>query len=127
MNMYHVTCDKNKKILKANVENISQKIEAAFNISMEDKFLQYFYQDFEDWVDLDSDIPEKAKLRVVFTATGKNNLQNIFWLMKICSYQSHMLPLFNFTNFNYCFQYGLIVVRLNTFAVSLDYCFDKII
>ena len=48
MNMYHVTCDKNKKIVKANVENISQKIEAAFNISMEDKFLQYFDQDFED-------------------------------------------------------------------------------
>ena len=78
MNMYHVTCDENKKIVKANVENIGEKIEAAFNISMEDKFLQYFNQDFEDWVDLDSEIPEKAKLRVVFTGTGKNNLQNIF-------------------------------------------------
>ena len=78
MNLYHVTCDTNKKIIKANVENISQKIEAAFNISMEDKFFQYFNHNFEDLVDLDSDIPEKAKLWIVFTGTGKNNLQNIF-------------------------------------------------
>ena len=50
MNMYHVTCDKNKKNKKANVENISEKIETAFNISIEDEFLQYFNQDFQDWV-----------------------------------------------------------------------------
>ena len=38
MNMYHVTCDKTKKIVKANVDNISEKI-ADFNISIENKFL----------------------------------------------------------------------------------------
>ena len=78
MNTYHVTCGKNKKIVEATVENITEKIEAAFNISMEDKFLQYFNEDFQEWVDVNSEIPEKAKLRVVFTDTGKNNLQNIF-------------------------------------------------
>ena len=36
--------------------------------------------------DSDSEISEKAKLRVLLTGTGKNNLQNIFKLMKICSY-----------------------------------------
>ena len=52
MNMYHVTCDKNKKIVKANVDNISKKIEADFNISIEDKFLKYFNENFYDWVGL---------------------------------------------------------------------------
>ena len=50
MNMYHVTCDKNKKIVKVNVENISEKIEAAFYIYIEDTFLQYFNQNFQDRV-----------------------------------------------------------------------------
>ena len=52
MTMYHVTCDKNKKIVKANVDNISKKIEADFNISIEDKFLKYFNEDFHDWFGL---------------------------------------------------------------------------
>ena len=50
MNMYHVTCDQNKKIVKVNVDNISKKIEADFNISIKDKFLNYFNENFHDWV-----------------------------------------------------------------------------
>ena len=40
MNIYHVTCDKNKKIVKANIENICEKIEAAFYICIEKNFFR---------------------------------------------------------------------------------------
>ena len=73
MNVYHVTFNKSKKIVKADAQFVHKKVEAAFNISMEDKLLQYFDQDFEDWVDVGSELPNKAKLRVISIRTGKKN------------------------------------------------------
>ena len=63
-------------------------------------------------LDSDSEISEKAKLRVLFTGTGKNNLQNIFKLMKICIVIKAM----------YCYYLNFFYKFQLLFSVWLDSC-----
>ena len=67
---------------------------------------------FMNGLESDSEISEKAKVRVLFTGTGKNTLQNFFKLMKICIVIKAM----------YCYYLNIFYKFQLLFSVRLDSC-----
>ena len=94
--MYHVTCGPSKKIIKAdNISDVACKIESQFNISMRGKLLQYFDDEiFKEWTDVEDNVPNKCKLRVV------SKESKLYFLCRIkMSYHTTLERYFNISFF----------------------------